>query len=258
MIISAPTSAVAVGLDLGLAGRPGRCCRRRHRRPRPPACRPAPPRRRWCRGPTPGSGRRRAPPSTPGRPARRSDGQEAGVLALAAGVGLQRHLVVAGDLGQGPPPGRRSSLPVAGGLVGGGEGVDRRRTRATRSAPSRPPRSASSCSCRGGSSCGREPGRGRPGAAASAASRARCGSGGSWGGSGTGWSGAASCRDAGRPCVTAATPPGSPADAASPASPRPRSRSPTSLHDLVGRRLVEGDAEAVTASIGPQVHAAWP
>ena len=52
------------------------------------------------------------------------DGQQAGQLALGAGVGLQRHRVVAGDLGQ-PALQLGDELAVADGLVAGRERVDR-------------------------------------------------------------------------------------------------------------------------------------
>ena len=54
-----------------------------------------------------------------------ADGQQAGELALRAGVGLQRHGVVAGDLGERVLE-LGHELPVAGRLLGRDEGVDRR------------------------------------------------------------------------------------------------------------------------------------
>ena len=52
-----------------------------------------------------------------------ADGEEAGVFALGAGVGLEGDGVEAGDFGE---PGFEfgEELLVAGGLIGGGEGVD--------------------------------------------------------------------------------------------------------------------------------------
>ncbi len=51
------------------------------------------------------------------------DREEAGVLALASGIRLQRHAVVAGDLGQRVLE-FGDELSIAGALVGGGERVD--------------------------------------------------------------------------------------------------------------------------------------
>ena len=74
--------------------------------------------------------------SSPRSPVVGPDGEQAGVLALAAGVGLERDPVVAGDLGERRP---RAGRSAGGSPRSGRRGVrvDRRRTRATRSAPSR-------------------------------------------------------------------------------------------------------------------------
>ena len=75
---------------------------RRRRPPSPPprpACPRAPPRPRWCRGPTPGSGRCRAPVLAARRVVA-ADREQAGELALGAGVGLEGDRGVAGDLGE--------------------------------------------------------------------------------------------------------------------------------------------------------------
>ncbi len=51
-----------------------------------------------------------------------ADGEEAGVFALAAGVGLERDRGETGDFGEPGFEGPEEFL-VAGGLIGGGEGV---------------------------------------------------------------------------------------------------------------------------------------
>ena len=63
---------------------------------------------RWCRARSTGSGRRRAPLS-PLAAVVGADREQPGELALRAGVGLQRHGVVAGDLGQPALELRRSA-----------------------------------------------------------------------------------------------------------------------------------------------------
>ena len=59
-----------------------------------------------------------------------ADRQQAGVLALRAGVGLQRHRGVAGDLAPASASSSSNSCCVARGLVARREGVELRRTRA--------------------------------------------------------------------------------------------------------------------------------
>ena len=81
------------------AGRRGRRCRRRRRRRPPPACRPSP--REAALVPWADDGMRHTSrPRSPRLAVVRPDGEQPGQLALRAGVGLQRHGVVAGDLDQ--------------------------------------------------------------------------------------------------------------------------------------------------------------
>ena len=95
-------------VGLRLRGRRGRRCRRRRTRPRRRACPPSP--RDAALVPCADAGIRHT--SRCGLAARRvvlADREQARVLALRAGVGLQRHRVVAGDLARASARGRRSA-----------------------------------------------------------------------------------------------------------------------------------------------------
>ena len=101
-------SVVAVLRRSWRAGRRGRRCRRRRRRPRRPACRPSP--REAALVPCAEDGIRQTSRCVVAAGAVvAADREQAGELALRAGVGLQRHRVVAGDLGQPAPRARRSA-----------------------------------------------------------------------------------------------------------------------------------------------------
>jgi hypothetical protein len=103
-----------------------------------------------------------------------ADRQQAGELTLGAGVRLDGHLVVPGDLRRGPPPGHQSvpASPRSGnpGRTGGS-----RRTPARKWPPSPPWRSASWCRSPAGSWSGPAPGPGRRACGCSAAAGFRSG-----------------------------------------------------------------------------------
>ena len=104
----------------------------------------------------------------------RADREQTGELALGAGVGLQRHRVVAGDLAQRALE-VVEQLAVARGLLLGHERVHGRELRPRDRHHLGGAVELHRARARAGSSCGRARGRGRRGGAGSAASASRSG-----------------------------------------------------------------------------------